>query len=53
MRTSAPPMAQAGSRPEEGLEEYLAVVDMEIEGDQGARGPEGREPGAGPGAANG
>ncbi len=53
MRTSAPPLARAESGPEEGLEEYLAVVDMEIEGGQGSRRPGGRESGAGPGAANG
>ncbi len=53
MRTSAPPPARAESGTEEGLEEYLAVVDMEIEGGQGARRPVGRESGAGPGTANG
>ncbi|MCE2405273.1 MAG: cytochrome c-type biogenesis protein CcmH [Dehalococcoidia bacterium] len=53
MRAGSLPLARAESRSEEGLEEYLAVVDMEIEGDQGARRPPGRQSGTGPGAANG
>ena len=53
MRASSPPLARAESRSEEGLEEYLAVVDMEIEGDRGGRRPPGRQSGTGPGAANG
>jgi cytochrome c-type biogenesis protein CcmH len=53
MRTNAPPLSQVESPSEEGLEEYLAVVDLEVQGAQGIPRAEGRDSGTGPGPENG
>ena len=48
MRRNAPALPEGESHSEDGLEEYLAVVDREIEGAQGIYPPKGRESGTGP-----
>jgi cytochrome c-type biogenesis protein CcmH len=53
MRRNAPALPEGESHSEDGLEEYLAVVDLEVQGAQGIPRAEGRDSGTGPGPENG